>query len=142
MGKTVLVGAGALISTMLYATGAQAVTYWCPGGGITGHRAEYDGAIFAQKTESVAQADIQYLLAGSENVMVAYRGQTVKGVVLNRGPSYYTVAYVFGGVPYMDTLYLSAGVVYSTLHKDGNGGAGQAYPVATTWFIKGCQLGE
>lgn len=54
--------------------------------------------------------------------------------ILRDYPTYKTVSYVFGGVPYLDTVFFESGIVLSTEHKDLFGAN-----VSTTWQLK-CKI--
>ena len=54
--------------------------------------------------------------------------------ILKEYTTYKTVSYVYGGVPFLDTVFFESGIVLSTEHKDLFG-----TNVSTTWQLK-CKI--
>ena len=111
----------------------------CPGGSIEGTRTEFSQSHGLNVVKDrVTFPPISYAIdvPADGQVSITSGSQKVIGVVLRKYPSYRTVVFVFGGVPFMDTLFIKSGVVFSTEHKDLFGAQ-----IATTWK-RACRFDE
>jgi hypothetical protein len=110
---------------------ASTLVVSCDGGSINGSRTEISSAGSSISDDRVTLSSITYHFDEPKNgaVRIVYEGKEVLGLKLADRSTHKTVAYLLGGVSFLDTIHLKEGVVLSTEHK--NLGA----PVATTWRL-------
>ena len=102
----------------------------CERGSIEGSRTEIDENGYAIMGDRADFAPITYAFDVPERGMVriSLGTEEIVAPILNEYATYKTVAYTFGGVSYMDTVFFELGKVLSSEHKDLFDAV-----IATTW---------
>lgn len=138
----VLVSAAGVFAMLLVCgtASAHALTYSCPGGRVIGQRVDYEAGRFDNDKDGTSLPALVYNISDNTHAQVSSKDASVMAAVVNRYETYVTLSYVWGGVSYMDTLFVDSGIAYSTLHKDGRTLLEDTRPVATTWFVRGCKV--
>lgn len=108
----------------------------CGDGPTNGTRIQYSEDDDGQVQILQEQLTLEPLIYAFDNpqpgsVLISYGGEEMTGTIVNTSENYKTVAYVYNEVAYMDTLFLDAGIVLSSEHKDGLFGES----VVITWKI-------
>lgn len=102
----------------------------CERGTITGTRMEIDESGHTVVEDGATFPSIVYAFDVPERglVRILVGTQEVVATILNEYPTYKTVAYKFGGVSFMDTVFFEANKVVKSEHKYLFG-----VSIATTW---------
>lgn len=108
-----------LLATLSFSsfTVAEIINVDCPGGRISGTRIDDSNGI-QFSDDGVTQPKIDYVIDTDEpeNSQVKYGDNAQPVYLLQHNESATTIAYIFSGVPYMDTIFPN-GLVYSAEHK-------------------------
>ena len=102
----------------------------CERGLSEGSRTEIDENGYAIMGDRATFRSILYAFDAPERGMVRILlgAEEIVAPILNEYATYKTVAYTFGGVSYMDTVFFELGKVLSSEHKDLS-----SVVVSTTW---------
>ena len=121
-----------LLSVAIPGTFAQepSLVVVCERGLSEGSRTELDENGYAIMGDQATFGSILYAFDVPESGMarILLGAEEIVAPVLNEYATYKTVAYTYGGVSYMDTVFFELGKVLSSEHKDLS-----SVVVSTTW---------
>lgn len=124
-----------LYPTFLY--GQPSLLAICDGGSTKGVRTQYThDKGFEIMNDRATLPSVIYAFDSPQKgkARITIGKNELTGNILRDYPTYKTVSYVFGGVPYLDTVFFESRIVFSTEHKDLFGAN-----VSTTWRLK-CKI--